>query len=109
MKQKMACVETRSRGRKCLGRMDDFESADLPHGVLPKKAVSEVMLYLLRPRRAGQSVKKRCSRRQYCRSIGSFVISIQFQQRTSKSTLSNCMRNCFSRDSRKNESMMPKS
>ena len=60
MKQKMACVETRSRGRKCLGRVDYFESADLPHGVLPtKKAVIEVMLYLLRPRRAGQSQRSR--------------------------------------------------
>ena len=46
----MACVETRSRGRKFLGRVDYFESADLPHGVLPtKKAVIE-------------TVKKRCSR-----------------------------------------------
>ena len=35
-------VETRSRGRKFLGRVDYFESADLPHGVLPtKKAVIE--------------------------------------------------------------------
>ena len=25
MKQKMACVETRSRGRKCLGRVDYFD------------------------------------------------------------------------------------
>ena len=33
MKQMMACVETRSIGRKCLGRVDYFESADLPHGV----------------------------------------------------------------------------
>ena len=59
MKQKMACVETRSRGRKCLGRVYYFESADLYLMVFcqQKKAVIEViyMLYLLRPRRAGQS------------------------------------------------------
>ena len=37
-------METRSRGKKCLGGVDYFESADLPHGVLPtKKAVVEVM------------------------------------------------------------------
>ena len=53
---KMACVETRSRGRKCLGGVDYFESADLSHGVLPtKKAIIDVMLYLLRPRCVGQS------------------------------------------------------
>ena len=57
MKLKMACVETRSRGRKCLGGVDYFESADLSLGVLPtKKAVIEVMLYLLR---AGQSQRSR--------------------------------------------------
>ena len=44
----MACVETRY-----LGGADYFESADLPHGFLPtKKAVIEVILYPLRPRRA---------------------------------------------------------
>ena len=56
MKLKMACVETRSRGRKCLGGVDYFES-DLSLGVLPtKKAVIEVMLYLLH---AGQSQRSR--------------------------------------------------
>ena len=36
----MTCVETSSRGRKSLVRVVYFESADLPHGVLPtKKAV----------------------------------------------------------------------
>ena len=52
----MACVERRSRGEKCLGGVDYFESANLPHGVLPQKEdVIEVMLHLLRPGRAGQS------------------------------------------------------
>ena len=77
--------------------MDYFESADLPHGVLPtNKAVIEVMLYLLRPRRAGQSQRSRSNAADMLASVlqehGSFVISIRFQQRTSKSTLSNCMR-----------------
>ena len=40
--------------------MDYVESADLPHGVLPtKKMVIEVMLYLLHPRRVGQSQRSR--------------------------------------------------
>ena len=61
MKLKMAGVcRIKSRERKCLGCGDYFESADLPHGVLPtKKTVIEVMLYLLRPRRAGQSKRTR--------------------------------------------------
>ena len=41
-------------------RVDYFESADLPHGVLPTKmAVIEAMLYHLRPRRARQSQRSR--------------------------------------------------
>ena len=60
MKQKMASADTRSRGIKCLGCVDYFGSAYLPHGVLPtKKSVIEVMLYLLCPRHTGQSQQSR--------------------------------------------------
>ena len=57
----MAYVETRSKWKKWLRGVDYFESVDLPHGVLPaaEKAVTEVMLYLFRPRRAGQSQRSR--------------------------------------------------
>ena len=73
----MACVETR-RGRKCLGRVDYFESADLPHGVLPtKKAVIEVMLYLLHPRCAGQSQRSRSNAADMLTSALSLVFGVK--------------------------------
>ena len=54
----MAYVETRSKWEKWLRGVDYFESIDLPHGVLPA-AEKAVMLYLFRPRRAGQFQRSR--------------------------------------------------
>ena len=51
----MASASTRSQAKKTLGNVDYIEHADFPHGVLPtKKDIIENMLYLMRPKRAGQ-------------------------------------------------------
>ncbi|KAL5469197.1 hypothetical protein EMCRGX_G030420 [Ephydatia muelleri] len=109
----MACVETRSRGRKCLGRVDYFESADLPHGVLPtNKAVIEVMLYLLRPRRAGQSQRSRSNAADMLASVlqehwifcNLYTISKKNIKKHITKLYEDFLKLLQTRDSRKNES-----
>ena len=90
--------------------MDYFESADLPHGVLPtKKAVIEVMLYLLRPRRAGnlngQEAMQLICWCQYCRSIGNlYTISTKNIKKHIIKLQKDFFKLLQTRDSRKNQS-----
>ncbi|XP_076062411.1 uncharacterized protein LOC143037746 [Oratosquilla oratoria] len=56
----MASVDMRSHSRKTLCGVDYIERAELPHGMLPTgKDVIQNMLYLLRPKRAGQAQRSK--------------------------------------------------
>ena len=52
--------ETRSKSKKTLGGVDYFEAPEFPSGKLPtKRDIIQNMLYLLRPRRAGQDQRSK--------------------------------------------------
>ena len=56
----MASLDTRSHSRKTLCGVDYIERAELPNGMLPTgKDVIQIMLYLLRPKRAGQAQRSK--------------------------------------------------
>ena len=62
--------QTRSKSKKTLGGIDYFEAPEFPSGKLPtKRDIIQNMLYLLRPRRAGQDQRSKSAAAQLLAEI----------------------------------------
>ena len=61
---------TRSQAKKTLGDVDYIQKPDFPNGVLPsRKNIIQNMMYLLRPKQAGQTQRSRESAAQLIAEI----------------------------------------